>query len=117
MPSPLDTACIFRTLADHDVRYVLIGGLAAVLVAAIHHITRSEEAADRPKDRTVLPILHAPRRDRPRLLKVAECPAVYGCADRRSSQRHGASGIKSSGSPVHKVPRRVSASAAAKASA
>lgn len=161
MPAPLDPACIFRTLAEHDVRYVLIGGLAAVLhgspamtndadivpehgeenlarlsgalrsldarlradtdpegiafdphpallaqmvianlttrcgdldvafapagiqdyaeladaavtfeiegqtvlVAALHHIIRSKEAADRPKDRAVLPILYVLREE------------------------------------------------------
>lgn len=31
MPAPLDPDCIFRTLSEHDVDYVLIGGLAAVL--------------------------------------------------------------------------------------
>ncbi len=31
MPSPLDPDCLFVTLADHEVDYVLIGGLAAVL--------------------------------------------------------------------------------------
>lgn len=31
MPSPLDPGCIFRVLAEHEVQYVLIGGLAAVL--------------------------------------------------------------------------------------
>ena len=31
MAAPLDPACIFRALAEHDVEYVLIGGLAAVL--------------------------------------------------------------------------------------
>ena len=161
MPAPLDPTCIFRTLAEHDVRYVLIGGLAAVLhgspamtndvdvvpeldeanlvrlsdalrsldarlradsdpdgiafdphpallaqmvianlttrcgdldvafspaglegyaevadaavifeiegqtvpVAALHHIIRSKEAANRPKDRAVLPILYALREE------------------------------------------------------
>lgn len=159
MPAPLDPACIFGTLEEHQVRYVLIGGLAAVIrgstamtndadivpdresanlgrlseavraldarlraesdpdgvpfdphpallaqmttvnlttrcgdldvafqpaglegyaelvaeadvfelsghavpVAALHHIIRSKEAADRPKDRAVLPILYALR--------------------------------------------------------
>lgn len=161
MPSPLDPVCIFRVLAEHEVQYVLIGGLAAVLhgspamtndadivpapddenlthlsealrslgarlraaanpdgiafdphpallaqmaianlttrcgdldlaftpagiegyaelidaavvfeiegqvvqVAALHHIIRSKEAADRPKDRAVLPILYALREE------------------------------------------------------
>ena len=31
MPAPLDPECIFAVLAKHDVDYVLIGGLAAVL--------------------------------------------------------------------------------------
>ncbi|MGI9600331.1 MAG: hypothetical protein ACR2QE_00475 [Acidimicrobiales bacterium] len=31
MPAPLDPACLFTVLAEHDVDYVLIGGLAAVL--------------------------------------------------------------------------------------
>jgi hypothetical protein len=31
MPAPLDPACIFAVLAEHEVDYVLIGGLAAVL--------------------------------------------------------------------------------------
>ncbi len=31
MAAPLDPACIFAVLADHDVEYVLIGGLAAVV--------------------------------------------------------------------------------------
>ena len=31
MAAPLDPACLFATLADHGVDYVLIGGLAAVL--------------------------------------------------------------------------------------
>ena len=31
MPAPLDPECLFRALRDHDVDYVLIGGLAAVL--------------------------------------------------------------------------------------
>ena len=31
MPQPLDPECIFQVLAGHDVDYVLIGGLAAVL--------------------------------------------------------------------------------------
>ncbi len=31
MPAPLDPQCIFSVLADHEVDYVLIGGLAAVL--------------------------------------------------------------------------------------
>ncbi len=31
MPAPLDPECIFRVLATHEVDYVLIGGLAAVL--------------------------------------------------------------------------------------
>lgn len=161
MPAPLDPAGIFRVLAEHEVEYVLIGGLAAVLhgspamtndadivpehdeenlarlsgalrsldarlraesdpdgiafdphpallaqmaiadlttrcgdldvafapagiegyaelvgsavvfeieghvvqVAALHHIIRSKEAADRPKDRAVLPILYALREE------------------------------------------------------
>lgn len=161
MPSPLDPAGIFRELAEHEVQYVLIGGLAAVLhgsptmtndadivpahdeenlahlsealrslgarlradtdpdgiafdphpallaqmaianlttrcgdldvaftpagiqgyaeladaavvfeiegqvvqVAALHHIIRSKEAADRPRDRAVLPILYALREE------------------------------------------------------
>lgn len=31
MTAPLDPACIFGALRDHDVEYVLVGGLAAVL--------------------------------------------------------------------------------------
>jgi hypothetical protein len=31
MPAPLDPECLFRALRDHEVDYVLIGGLAAVL--------------------------------------------------------------------------------------
>lgn len=31
MPAPLDPQCLFSTLAEHEVDYVLIGGLAAVL--------------------------------------------------------------------------------------
>lgn len=31
MPEPLDPTCLFRELANHEVDYVLIGGLAAVL--------------------------------------------------------------------------------------
>ena len=31
MSAPLDPACIFGALRDHDVEYVLVGGLAAVL--------------------------------------------------------------------------------------
>lgn len=31
MPAPLDPDCIFRVLRDHEVDYVLVGGLAAVL--------------------------------------------------------------------------------------
>lgn len=31
MPAPLDPGCIFAVLAEHEVDYVLIGGLAAVL--------------------------------------------------------------------------------------
>ena len=31
MPAPLDPQCIFRALSDHDVDYVLVGGLGAVL--------------------------------------------------------------------------------------
>ena len=31
MPAALDPDCLFRSLAEHDVDYVLIGGLAAVL--------------------------------------------------------------------------------------
>ncbi|MDJ0768999.1 MAG: hypothetical protein QNJ12_09400 [Ilumatobacter sp.] len=31
MPAPFDPSCIFGVLAEHDVDYVLIGGLAAVL--------------------------------------------------------------------------------------
>jgi hypothetical protein len=31
MPTPLDPECIFRVLADNDVEYVLVGGLAAVV--------------------------------------------------------------------------------------
>ncbi len=31
MPAALDPDCIFRTLGDHEVDYVLVGGLAAVL--------------------------------------------------------------------------------------
>jgi hypothetical protein len=31
MPAPLDPRCLFETLAEHQVDYVLIGGLAAVL--------------------------------------------------------------------------------------
>ena len=31
MPQPLDPECIFQVLAEHEVDYVLIGGLAAVL--------------------------------------------------------------------------------------
>ena len=31
MPAPLDPECLFRTLQEHKVDYVLIGGLAAVL--------------------------------------------------------------------------------------
>lgn len=31
MPAPLDLACIFRVLTDHDVDYVLVGGLAGVV--------------------------------------------------------------------------------------
>lgn len=42
MPAPLDPACLFATLADHDVAYVLIGGLAAV----IHGSTAMTNDAD-----------------------------------------------------------------------
>ncbi len=31
MPAPLDPACLFQKLTDHEVDFVLIGGLAAVL--------------------------------------------------------------------------------------
>ncbi|MGI8517900.1 MAG: hypothetical protein ACR2ME_06115, partial [Acidimicrobiia bacterium] len=31
MPAPLDPECIFRVLAEHEVDYVLVGGLAAVI--------------------------------------------------------------------------------------
>ena len=31
MPAPLDPACLFAVLEEHDVDYVLVGGLAAVL--------------------------------------------------------------------------------------
>lgn len=31
MPAPLDPACLFAVLAEHDVDYVLIGGLAAAV--------------------------------------------------------------------------------------
>jgi len=31
MVSPLDPACLFRVLDEHDVEYVLVGGLAGVL--------------------------------------------------------------------------------------
>lgn len=31
MPAPLDPECLFAVLAAHDVEYVLVGGLAAVL--------------------------------------------------------------------------------------
>ena len=31
MPAPLDPACLFAALAEHEVDYVLIGGLAAVV--------------------------------------------------------------------------------------
>lgn len=31
MPAPLDPPCLFAALADHEVDYVLVGGLAAVL--------------------------------------------------------------------------------------
>jgi hypothetical protein len=31
MPAPLNPDCIFRVLRDHEVDYVLVGGLAAVL--------------------------------------------------------------------------------------
>lgn len=31
MPAPFDPECIFRSLAHHDVDFVLIGGLAAVI--------------------------------------------------------------------------------------
>jgi len=31
MPAPLDPDCLFQVLAEHEVEYVLIGGLAAVL--------------------------------------------------------------------------------------
>lgn len=161
MPAPFDPACIFGVLEEHEVRYVLIGGLAAVIrgstamtndadivpdrdmvnlerlsaavgaldgrlraesdpagisfdphpallaqmttvnlttrcgdldiafaptgldgyaelvaeadvyeiadhrvpVAGLHHIIRSKEAADRPKDRATLPILYALREE------------------------------------------------------
>lgn len=47
MPAPLDPACIFATLADHNVDYVLIGGLAAV----IHGSTAMTNDADIVPDR------------------------------------------------------------------
>ena len=31
MPAPLDPGCIFRVLAEYEVEYVLVGGLAGVL--------------------------------------------------------------------------------------
>ena len=31
MVAPLDPECLFRVLAEHDVEYVLVGGLAGVL--------------------------------------------------------------------------------------
>lgn len=31
MPAPLDPECLFRVLAEHEVEYVLVGGLAGVL--------------------------------------------------------------------------------------
>jgi hypothetical protein len=34
MPAPLDPECIFRTLREYEVEYVLIGGLAAVLLGS-----------------------------------------------------------------------------------
>jgi hypothetical protein len=43
---------IFACLERHGVRYVLIGGLAAV-----EDVIRSKEAANRPKDQRALPIL------------------------------------------------------------
>jgi len=42
MPAPLDPECIFSVLADHEVNYVLIGGLAAV----IHGSTAMTNDAD-----------------------------------------------------------------------
>jgi hypothetical protein len=42
MPAPLDPARLFATLHEHDVRYVLIGGLAAV----IHGSTAMTNDAD-----------------------------------------------------------------------
>jgi hypothetical protein len=55
---------VFETLARHQVDYVLIGGLAAVLlddvivpVASLADVIRSKEAAGRERDRAALPTL------------------------------------------------------------
>jgi hypothetical protein len=75
---PLEADAIIACLHRHEVRYVLIGGLAAVLqgyedlvrgattivirgqsvrVAALEDIIRSKEAAGRAKDLAALPVL------------------------------------------------------------
>jgi len=62
----LQAAELFACLARHDVRYVLIGGLAAVLHGSplptldadiCPSADRSKEAANRPKDQRSLPVL------------------------------------------------------------
>lgn len=61
--APLQAEEIFACLKRHEVDYVVIGGLAAVLhgsppeAPSLEDVIRSKEAADRPKDQLALPLL------------------------------------------------------------
>lgn len=72
MPDPLDPACIFAVLAKHQVEYVLIGGLAAVL----HGSTAMTNDADilPAKNAANLEHLSSALRDLQARLRVEEDP-------------------------------------------
>lgn len=72
MPAPLDPGCIFRVLTDHEVDYVLVGGLAGV----VHGSSAMTNDADIVPRRSAenLASLAAALRDLEARLRVAEEP-------------------------------------------
>ncbi len=72
MPAPLDPECLFRVLREHEVDYVLIGGLAA----ALHGSPALTNDADivPAKDLANLQRLAAALRSLSARLRVAESP-------------------------------------------
>jgi hypothetical protein len=72
VPAPLDPACIFQVLSDHEVDYVLVGGLAGV----VHGSTAMTNDADivPRKSPTNLAKLAAALRDLEARLRVADEP-------------------------------------------